>query len=85
MRSSRSRAERTFRRTRRTRRSRKVLEMLAHSLLPLAPHPDGAFMNSELVSELYCDGVLTGDGRVVRLDRIGSVSGLTRLDIPEVR
>ena len=42
-----------------------------------------AFMNSERASELYCDEVLTGDGFLVRFDKHGSVSGLTRFDIRE--
>ena len=38
--------------------------------------PSPAFMASEAASELYCDEVLTGEGFPVRLDKVGSVSGL---------
>ena len=40
-----------------------------------------AFMDSERVSELYCDEVLTGDGRLIRLDLPSSVSGLIRFGL----
>ncbi len=57
--------------------------------LPVRRSPsDGSvqspFMASELASELYCDERLTGDGHLISLDIPGSVSGLTRLDMPEV-
>jgi len=39
-----------------------------------------AFMETELASELYCDEVLTGDGRFVILDNQVSVSGMIRFD-----
>jgi len=39
-----------------------------------------AFMDSELASELYVDEVLTGDGRLVILDKYRSVSGPIRFD-----
>jgi len=38
----------------------------------------GLTLASEEASELYVDGVLTGDGHLVRFDRIGSVSALRR-------
>ncbi len=34
------------------------------------------FMDSELASELYCDEVLAGDGRILHLDAIRSVSAM---------
>ena len=39
------------------------------------------FMASELASELYVDGLLTGDGQAVIVDSPVSVSGLRRDEI----
>ena len=51
-------------------------------------HPDQLwcrFMQSEEAAEGYVDGVLTGDGFPVTLDRYGSVSGLIRFDSGLIR
>ena len=47
-------------------------------LVPFRVSPQ--LMGSERCSELYVDEGLTGDGRCVRLDKVGSVSGLIRFD-----
>ena len=46
----------------------------------ITPRVSSQFMNLERASELYCDEVLTGDGRFIRLDISSSVSGLIRFD-----
>jgi len=39
-----------------------------------------SFMESELASELYCDEVLDGSGRLLHLDKVGSVSALAEAE-----
>ena len=43
-----------------------------------------AFMASEQVSELYCDEVLAGDGSILQVDRVLSVSALTETEAAAV-
>jgi len=44
----------------------------------LLPRVGSLFMASEKAAELYVDEVLDGEGRLLHLDSIGSVSGLRR-------
>ena len=48
--------------------------------LLVSPSDGSLFLSSERAVELYVDEVLDGSGRLLHLDRVGSVSGLIRFD-----
>ncbi len=41
-----------------------------------------AFLHSELAAEMYVDEVLDGSGNLLYVDRVGSVSALSRAEQP---
>ena len=47
-----------------------------------APHDDPQLMASELASEAFCDEVLAGDGSLLQIDNLGSVSAMHRAELP---